>query len=244
MFLGIMGGRKELECTSSPSHDVFQELFGLSPINQRLSSGDDPLFPCRICLSQLPPSFPIALCSLPLRQCTLSLAQHWPHCWEACLPKERWTPVGKHLGAISSTCYLESGSWSRVGRNKADSVLSLINDCWDQGAGAGLARAIAASHLGRNARPGLWGFCCAGLRRAQLLAAVSQCFSPSHPLLWVGWCGTESCSREQEGWWCCLWRGLVQSWHPSGGVFLPLVACLLLGHQLKAVLELRGPICG
>lgn len=91
-------------------------------------------------VSQLPPGFPIALCSLPLWRGTFSSAQQWLCCWEDCLPKERWTPVGKHLGAISSTCYLESGSWNRVGRNKADSVLSLINDCWDRGAGAGLTR--------------------------------------------------------------------------------------------------------
>lgn len=30
------------------------------------------------------------------------------------------SPVGKHLVAISSTCYLESGSRNRVGRNKAE----------------------------------------------------------------------------------------------------------------------------
>lgn len=152
------GAHKEPECTSSPLHDVRQELFGLPPVNQRLSSGDDPLFPCRICVSQLPPGFPIALCSLPLWQGTFSSAQQCLCCWEDCLPKERWTPVGKHLGAISSTCYLESGSWNRVGRNKADSVLSLINDCWDRGAGAGLARRYRSVTSGQECTARLQGF--------------------------------------------------------------------------------------
>lgn len=177
------GVHKEPECTSSPLHDVGQELFGLPPVNQRLSSGDDPLFPCRICVSQLPPGFPTALCSLPLWQGTLSSAQQWLCCWEDGLPKERWTPVGKHLGAISSTCYLESGSWNRVGRNKADSVLSLINDCWDRGAGAGLTRRYRSVTSGQECAARLWGFCCAGLRESP---APCCCLPPPIPCSGVG----------------------------------------------------------
>lgn len=86
--------------------------------------------------------------------------------------------MGKHLGAISSTCYLESGSWNRVGRNKADSVLSLINDCWDQGAGAGLARRYRGVTSGQECAAGLWGFCCAGLRESP---APCCCFSMLFP---------------------------------------------------------------
>lgn len=97
---------------------------------------------------------------------------------EACPPKERWTPVGKHLGAISSTCYLESGSWNRVGRNKADSVLSLINDCWDRGAGAGLARRYRGVTSGQECAAWLWGFCCAGLRESP---APCCCFPVLYP---------------------------------------------------------------
>lgn len=51
-------GPKELERTSSPLHDVHQERFGLLPVNQRLSSGDDPLFPCWIVCPSFPPAFP------------------------------------------------------------------------------------------------------------------------------------------------------------------------------------------
>lgn len=109
-------------------------------------------------VSQLPLGFSIALCLLPLWQGTFSLAQQWLCCWEDSLPKERWTPVGKHLGAISSTCYLESGSWNRVGRNKADSVLSLINDCWDRGAGAGLTRRYHGVTSGQECTAGCGAF--------------------------------------------------------------------------------------
>lgn len=234
---------KEPECTSSPLHDVHQELFGLSPLNQRLSSGDDPLFPCRICVSQLPPGFPIALCSLLLRQHTLSSAQQWLCCWEDCLPKEHWTSVGKHLGAISSTCYLESGSWNRVGRNKADSVLSLINDCWDRAAGAGLARRYRGVTSGQECAARLWGFCCAGLNKSPAPCCSFRCFSPSYPLLQVGWRGVAETpapeSRRDDWWGSSSWRVLVCSWHPSGGIFLPLVCRLLLDHHLMAVLGFR-----
>lgn len=51
---------------------------------------------------------------------TPSLQQQRHRCSEANLPEERRSPVGKHLVAISSTCYLESGSRNRVGRNKAE----------------------------------------------------------------------------------------------------------------------------
>lgn len=51
---------------------------------------------------------------------TPSSQQQRHRCSEANLPEERRSPVGKHLVAISSTCYLESGSRNRVGRNKAE----------------------------------------------------------------------------------------------------------------------------
>lgn len=203
------------------------------PRKQRLSSGDDPLFPCRICVSQLPPGSPIALCSLLLRQGTLSSAQRWPRCWEACLPEKRWTLVGKHLGAISSTCYLESGSWNRVGRNKADSILSLINDCWDRGAGAGLARRYHGVTSGQECTARLWGFCCAGLRDSPAPCCCVPMLFPFHPLRWDGWCCRESCSGEQEGgwWWSfCLWTGLVH----REGLSCPscVVSCLITSSWL------------
>lgn len=37
---------------------------------------------------------------------------------------------------------------------------------------------------------------------------------------------------------------LVERVGAQGGVFLSLMGCLLLDHQLTAVLELRDPICG
>lgn len=179
------------------------------------------------CVSQLPPGFPVALCSLPLWQHTLSSAQRWPCCWEACLPKERWTPVGKHLGAISSTCYLESGSWNRVGRNKADSILSLINDCWDRGAGAGLARRYRGVTSGQECAARLQGFCCAGLRESPAPCCCFPMLFP-FPSLALGWVVWQRILLRQAGggWWqwsSYSWRELVRSRHPSGRVFLPLV---------------------
>lgn len=97
--------------------------------------------------------------------------------------------MGKHLGAISSTCYLESGSWNRVGRNKADSVLSLINDCWDRGAGARVARRYRGVTSGQECTARLRSFCCAGLRESP---APCCCFLmlfpfPSFALGWMVW---------------------------------------------------------
>lgn len=149
--------------------------------------------------------------------------------------------MGKHLGAISSTCYLESGSWNRVGRNKADSVLSLINDCWDQGAGAGLARRYRGVTSGQECAAGLWGFCCAGLRESP---APCCCFSMLFPFpsLALGRVVWQRILFQRAGGMVvlssCLWRRLVQSRHSLGGVFLPLVGCLLLDHQLRALGDL------
>lgn len=144
------------------------------------------MFPCRICAPASPwlsHSFVLPMAGHPVLSAAMAVLL------EACLPKERWTPLGKHLGAISSTCYLESGSWNRVGRNKADSVLSLINDCWDRGAGAGLAWRYRGVTSGQECAARLRGFCCAGLRESP----APCCFFPmlfpfpSLALVWVVW---------------------------------------------------------
>lgn len=149
--------------------------------------------------------------------------------------------MGKHLGAISSTCYLESGSWNRVGRSKADSVLSLINDCWDRG--AGLAPRYRGVTSGQECAARLRGFCCAGLRESP---APCCCFPMLFPFLslalgWVVW-QRILLRRAGGGWWSwssCLWRGLVHSLASFGMGFL--APCV--DHQLMAVPELRNPIC-
>lgn len=63
--------------------------------------------PCSVQDFWAPPApwLTVAPRSLSPRQVTPASAERWRCCWEAALPEKRWGPVGKHLVAISSTCY-------------------------------------------------------------------------------------------------------------------------------------------